>query len=1116
MLASTIDVLSNLKMDYSIGLEIEKVKEVVFCLEGNVKLAGLHIDRFGARTGLGLTDIADQLNIVYGPNGSGKTTVIQFIRWMMFGERDEISRRYLTTGSSPVSGSMSWSDLSGVRSVRRVCQSGSLISQLTVDGSPHTTQVSPGISASEFNRHFVLSFDQPRNIGDLLNSARSHGFQLHLDQRQLDRVQQLTEELNRYRSELSRYGTFSTADSLRAQRDDKRREIDNIRLEWQRRREELETQRNQLSIAVADQQQVTSRLQSVVSNIDSALENRKRQLETEYREWLEARRDSENRRLARIQEVDAQAHRWQEVLSEVRSRLEGVRTRVSSLDEVSVNATETTDLHFFMRRLGFRIRDIEQDISGVYEADTWRDHESDAEYLRGLLGSALNSMQNDVTRLCQTVEKQHHANELYETREELNYLTRVERELTDLIDALNRQRRQLDRPSELLPHMYGEVRHEFLHELDLNTPMDMTTLLNDFRLRHLTERRDAAIARLSEAELELSNRQRQLRDVEEELAHYGRDARTESLERDIVQIEEQLRLLEKREQVERTIASLEEQLRQARLVTSQSHIVDEASAILGKLTNNEYYGITVQSDHQCHVTHKDVRTAPTTQPFSRLSRGVQDQVYLALGLAIASAYRAKGVTVPLILNDVFVNLDHDATIMLADVLLEVASTQQQILVFTRHHHIRDLFSTRSARIFSIGEPVPTPMPAPLPAPPRPVINYAPAPIPTPPPAPVVELAPEPRDPTYQWVAEWHRKTPNTPAPSPSEKPLKIKPPKEDPPAAVVSRLTLSSPLAKAATLTDELVTYLSSVGARTIGEFIELDADTVEQQLGDHGITAEMIQRRQRELLMIVYLDVSVLDAQLLVACGVPDPARLSRADDAVLLKRIETILERPQAAQRFGAFAQYSLARVRRWIETAQASGYRGRTRRSYGARSAVIKPSVDTERPSSRRRQANNEAARVATVKLKQETTHRFYLEVNDPVVDAPSIGPKTAERLNEVDIYTVAHLLDANPEEVAARLDDRRTKAETVEQWQLQAQLVCRIPNLRGHDAQILVACGVEDPVTLSSMEATSFLKKVLAFVSTKDGQRVVRNGKKPDLAEVTAWIEWANSARQLRAA
>jgi len=131
-------------------------------------------------------------------------------------------------------------------------------------------------------------------------------------------------------------------------------------------------------------------------------------------------------------------------------------------------------------------------------------------------------------------------------------------------------------------------------------------------------------------------------------------------------------------------------------------------------------------------------------------------------------------------------------------------------------------------------------------------------------------------------------------------------------------------------------------------------------------------------------------------------------------------------------------------------------------------------------------------------------------------PSIGPKTAERLQAVDIQLVADLLQADPDEVAARLNEQRMTPETVRRWQLQAQLVCRIPNLRSHDAQILVACGVEDPAKLATLDAGKFLRQVTRFVETKEGQRILRNAKRPDLVAVTAWIQWSANARQLKAA
>ena len=1093
-----------------------------------MKLAGLQIDRFGARTGLNLNEIADQLNVVYGPNGSGKTTVIQFIRWMIYGQCDEISRPYLATAEGSARGAMTIADGYGQRTLHRHTQSGSLLSQLSTDDTNASTTNLNKISNSEFDQFFVVSFDQPRTLGDLLNAARTHGFQLHIDQRQLDRIRELTEQLNQHRSELTRFAHFGTVESLRARREEKRREIESIRVEWQRRREEIERQRHEAAAALSEQQMLCDRLRSVVANVESAIETRKRQLAEEHAQWLAARRDSEQHREQRIRELDAAVNRWQEILSEVRARLEQVRARISSFGDVGFSATEATDLHFFMRKLGFRIRDIEQDLQGVYESETWRDHEADADYLRGLLGSALNSMQGDVTRLAQTVERQQQTNELHECREELTYLCRVEHELSDMLEALARQRNNLGRESSFLPE--NATRYDVASV----SAIDLATALDDFRLRHLVERRDVAKKRLNEAELELTNRQRRLREIEEQLTRFDANGRIGALEREIGEIDEQIRQIELRAVLERQIESIEEELRRAREYSGRSEICDEATKILRRLTTNDYRSVRVTDNFECEVERADGKVFT----YPQLSRGVQDQVYLSISLAIVSAFGRKGTSMPLILNDIFVNLDESGIHALSQLLSDFAGGGQQILVFTRHAHIRELFKNGATKLFQLSDLDSQRKPLYLPTPPRQVSS------------PVIEpvrvrndLEPQPEDPTYKWVAEWHRRDPihpmppaplmpptkpSTPFPESPDAPTTFEPPPE-PESRRNPIITLDSPLTKAPTLAEDLVRLLAELDLHHVRDFVGYDPDAIADRLAENGVTAEMVQRRQRELLMLAYLGVSVLDAQLLVACGVPDPARLSRADEAVLLKRVETILERPQATARFGNFSQYGLARIRRWIDLAKSSDFRGKNRRSYsqGHRNPRDMKASSRSGTSSRSNGNGNEtrvqkprpttrAKKAAAARPTATTKIKFYLEVNDPVVDAPSIGPKTATKLNEVGIYTVDNLLDADPASTASRLDDKKISADTVEQWQLQSQLVCRIPNLRGHDAQILVACGVEDPDTLASMDAATFLKQVKKFVATKDGQRVVRNNKKPDLAEVAAWIEWSDGARDLYAA
>ncbi|MCA9176219.1 MAG: DUF4332 domain-containing protein [Planctomycetales bacterium] len=143
-------------------------------------------------------------------------------------------------------------------------------------------------------------------------------------------------------------------------------------------------------------------------------------------------------------------------------------------------------------------------------------------------------------------------------------------------------------------------------------------------------------------------------------------------------------------------------------------------------------------------------------------------------------------------------------------------------------------------------------------------------------------------------------------------------------------------------------------------------------------------------------------------------------------------------------------------------------------------------------------------------------FYLDMNSDVEAAPTIGPKTAELLYEIGIHTVGHLLESTPSEVAEQLNHPRINANNVLEWQLQSALVCRVPELRGHDSQILVACGVTEPEQLANYDPRDLWAIVAPFIDTKAGQRIVRGGRAPDLDEVTQWIHFANHARQLKAA
>ncbi|MFG0335837.1 MAG: DUF4332 domain-containing protein, partial [Maioricimonas sp. JB049] len=144
------------------------------------------------------------------------------------------------------------------------------------------------------------------------------------------------------------------------------------------------------------------------------------------------------------------------------------------------------------------------------------------------------------------------------------------------------------------------------------------------------------------------------------------------------------------------------------------------------------------------------------------------------------------------------------------------------------------------------------------------------------------------------------------------------------------------------------------------------------------------------------------------------------------------------------------------------------------------------------------------------------RFWLSPEDPLVDAPSIGSKTARRLRRVRMRTVADLLECDPYDVSDVLDVHYMDGETIRSWQEQASLMCRVPGLRGHDAQILVACGITEPEDLAVADVDELTEQCRQFVESDEGQRLLRDPLPPTPDEVAAWIDQAEHARPLAAA
>lgn len=144
------------------------------------------------------------------------------------------------------------------------------------------------------------------------------------------------------------------------------------------------------------------------------------------------------------------------------------------------------------------------------------------------------------------------------------------------------------------------------------------------------------------------------------------------------------------------------------------------------------------------------------------------------------------------------------------------------------------------------------------------------------------------------------------------------------------------------------------------------------------------------------------------------------------------------------------------------------------------------------------------------KAAATPRTFLKPSDDVEAAPSIGARTAQKLAEAGIFTVADLLAADPETGGAALAALGIRAGSLQQWQVQAQLVIDIPGLRGTHAQLLTGAGYHTARAVAEADPAALCAAVLRYAAGPEGQRLLRQDSPPPEERIKGWVTSAGQA------
>lgn len=317
-------------------------------------------------------------------------------------------------------------------------------------------------------------------------------------------------------------------------------------------------------------------------------------------------------------------------------------------------------------------------------------------------------------------------------RDRHEQLTREHEELTQRIDGL-------------LGIKYNEADVE--SAFDGNTSTSLERQLEELEAAIKTaETRQAAIYETRGA-------------TQQEMRSLGTNNSLAEAQFDLGCIQEQLNDAIERWQVMAASSLVLESIRDVYESQRQPETLGAASKYLNQLTDGKYQRIwTPLGDNVLRVDNKDGESLS----LESLSCGTREAVFVSIRLALAAAYSKRGAVLPLVLDDVLVNFDSERSTLAAKVLASFAEEGHQVLMFTCHEHIMEIFSgvgvevrelprhndssptsTRnSRRKITVVEPEPEPIiepELPIIVEPDPVIVQA---LPEPEPEPIEEPEPE--------------------------------------------------------------------------------------------------------------------------------------------------------------------------------------------------------------------------------------------------------------------------------------------------------------------------------------------------------------------------------------
>ena len=476
-------------------------------------------------------------------------------------------------------------------------------------------------------------------------------------------------------------------------------------------------QLEQLRLQLGEAKRERDELDAEVPATSGSLDSRLREAEIELRdleklipvrterEMAEQRHQAAQRRLAGAQEAVKEAkHRWRNALRSVGLPEDYAPPKVK---QVVKNNEQVLELR---RRLGARKDELDQRTRELLVINN---------RLQQILDDVRHPCASDqpivrIRELIQAVIKEKETLALRDDVEKkLRRLTRHRDKIVAILRKASRQRHALLTLAGVESEKnFRQAAADWARVVDLRRQQaELTVRIQTTLAGQYDEDAVAAVFKAEGRDIKgrWDQRQAQLAEIRTRLAqiHERRGACTQEmhslaadkqLSRCVLElgtVEAQINDAIRRWKILTVIGRLLEAVRKRYETDRQPETLREASQYLGRLTGGHYTRVWMPLDRRGLLVETDKGESLSLDV---LSRGTREAVFIGLRLALTGSFARRGAMLPLVLDDVLVNFDTERVRCAAEVLCDFARQGHQVIMFTCHEHITDIFEDAAAEV----------------------------------------------------------------------------------------------------------------------------------------------------------------------------------------------------------------------------------------------------------------------------------------------------------------------------------------------------------------------------------------------------------------------------------